>query len=54
MVFDDYGCIHFPGVKKAIDESISNCHIGFFLPLSTIHRSAFSDEEFQKRLKHSI
>lgn len=33
MVFDDYGCVHFPGAKKAIDESLSKHHNGFFLPL---------------------
>ena len=33
MVFDDYGCVHFPGAKKAIDECLSKHHNGFFLPL---------------------
>jgi predicted O-methyltransferase YrrM len=33
MVFDDYGCVQFPGAKKAIDECLSKHHNGFFLPL---------------------
>ena len=33
MVFDDYGCIQFPGAKKAVDECISNVKNIFFLPL---------------------
>jgi predicted O-methyltransferase YrrM len=33
MVFDDYGCVQFPGAKKAIDECLSKQHNGFFLPL---------------------
>lgn len=33
MVFDDYGCIQFPGAKKAIDECISQHNDDFFLPL---------------------
>jgi hypothetical protein len=33
MVFDDYGCIQFPGAKKAIDECISQFDRVFFLPL---------------------
>lgn len=33
MVFDDYGCIQFPGAKKAIDECISQHNYDFFLPL---------------------
>ena len=33
MVFDDYGCIQFPGAKKAIDECISQNNDDFFLPL---------------------
>ena len=33
MVFDDYGCIQFPGAKKAIDECFSKYHKEFFLPL---------------------
>jgi predicted O-methyltransferase YrrM len=33
MVFDDYGCIQFPGAKKAIDECISQYEKFFFLPL---------------------
>jgi len=33
MVFDDYGCIHFPGAKKAIDNCIQECGRIFFLPL---------------------
>jgi predicted O-methyltransferase YrrM len=33
MVFDDYGCVQFPGAKKAIDECLSKYHKEFFLPL---------------------
>jgi predicted O-methyltransferase YrrM len=33
MVFDDYGCIQFPGAKRAIDDCASKYHKGFFLPL---------------------
>jgi predicted O-methyltransferase YrrM len=33
MVFDDYGCIQFPGAKKAIDEGLSRFHKHFFVPL---------------------
>lgn len=33
MVFDDYGCMQFPGAKKAVDESISRYDNIFFLPL---------------------
>ena len=33
MVFDDYGCLQFPGAKKAIDECISRDDKVFFLPL---------------------
>jgi len=33
MVFDDYGCVQFPGAKKAIDECISKYNRSFFLPL---------------------
>lgn len=33
MVFDDYGCLKFPGAKKAIDECISRYDKVFFLPL---------------------
>lgn len=35
MVFDDYGCLQFPGAKKAIDECIQKYHNGLFLPLSS-------------------
>jgi len=33
MVFDDYGCIHFPGAKKAIDQCIAMVDHPFFIPL---------------------
>ncbi len=33
MVFDDYGCIQFPGAKRAIDECLSQYDKVFFLPL---------------------
>jgi hypothetical protein len=33
MLFDDYGCIQFPGAKKAVDEFISKYDKVFFLPL---------------------
>ena len=33
MVFDDYGCIQFPGAKKAIDECVAMLDHPFFIPL---------------------
>jgi hypothetical protein len=33
MVFDDYGCIQFPGAKRAVDEFLAQCKGFFFLPL---------------------
>jgi hypothetical protein len=33
MVFDDYGCIQFPGAKKAVDECLSEYGQPFFLPM---------------------
>ena len=33
MVFDDYGCVQFPGAKKAVDECIAGYDRAFFLPL---------------------
>lgn len=33
MVLDDYGCIQFPGAKKAIDECLLKFDAPFFLPL---------------------
>ena len=33
MVFDDYGCIQFPGAKTAIDECLLKFDSPFFLPL---------------------
>jgi len=33
MVFDDYGCIQFPGAKNAIDECLLKFDAPFFLPL---------------------
>jgi len=33
MVFDDYGCLQFPGAKKAVDECLLKFDSPFFLPL---------------------
>ena len=33
MVFDDYGCIQFPGAKKAIDQCLAMLDHPFFIPL---------------------
>lgn len=33
MVFDDYGCVQFPGAKIAIDECLLKFDAPFFLPL---------------------
>jgi hypothetical protein len=33
MVFDDYGCIQFPGAKKAVDDFLKKIGRTFFLPL---------------------
>jgi O-methyltransferase len=33
MVFDDYGCMAFPGAKKAIDEYLQSCKGAFFISL---------------------
>ncbi|MFX0198737.1 MAG: TylF/MycF/NovP-related O-methyltransferase [Candidatus Hodarchaeota archaeon] len=33
MVFDDYGCIYFPGAKKAIDQCVAMLDHPFFIPL---------------------
>ena len=33
MVFDDYGCIHFPGAKRAIDQCVAMLDHPFFIPL---------------------
>lgn len=33
MVFDDYGCMQFPGAKKAIDECLREFDDYFFIPL---------------------
>lgn len=35
MVFDDYGCIQFPGAKKAVDQCLDKYGQTFFLPLSS-------------------
>ena len=33
MVFDDYGCMQFPGAKKAIDKCLKEFDYPFFIPL---------------------
>ena len=33
MVFDDYGCIDFPGAKKAVDAYLKKINNPFFIPL---------------------
>lgn len=33
MVFDDYGCVQFPGAKKAVDDSLKFLNNPFFMPL---------------------
>ncbi len=33
MVFDDYGCMQFPGAKKAIDNYLKTIRKAFFVPL---------------------
>ena len=44
MVFDDYGCVQFPGAKKAIDECVAEYDRIFFLPLPS--GQAFLIKEF--------
>ncbi len=33
MVFDDYGCMQFPGAKKAVDQHLAEIGGGFLIPL---------------------
>ena len=33
MIFDDYGCMQFPGAKKAIDECLREFDDPFFVLL---------------------
>ncbi len=35
MVFDDYGCVQFPGAKKAVDEALEGRDGDFFLSLAS-------------------
>ncbi len=44
MVFDDYGCIQFPGVRKAVNECLAGYDKIFFLPYTV--RCSFFNKEF--------
>ena len=33
MLFDDYGCLQFPGAKNAVDECLKQFDVKFFIPL---------------------
>ncbi len=35
MVFDDYGCVQFPGARRAVDEFLPNTHDCIFVPTPT-------------------